>query len=218
MTDVCRRSRLKAARLYVVLDRDVRNGEALLTVLKKTVSAGAGIVQWRDKNGSARDIIDLCERAIRQVRNRVPFIVNDRVDIALAVRADGVHLGQEDLPVKHARTLVGKQMLIGQSCQTVEQALRAQAEGADYIGFGSAFRTKTKLGRQPQDPAVWPELMAKIKIPVFVIGGITEENLPRLIAGGVTRVAVTRAVCGAEHADRATEKLLGLLKGHDARR
>jgi len=205
------RKRLDAARLYIVLDRDVRDYEALFEILRETVRAGAGMIQLRDKNGSTRDILDACDRILGIIRGQVPFIVNDRIDIALAVRADGVHLGQADMPLRRARALVGQEMLIGISCQTLEQALEAQADGADYIGFGSVFHTQTKPERRPMDLKVWHSLNHQIKIPVFAIGGITSENLPRLTPYGIKRVAVTRAVCLANAIDRATRELIDAL-------
>jgi len=206
-----RRRLLDAARLYVVLDREVGDYPALFKVLKKTVQAGAGIVQLRDKNSLSLDVMNACTRSIKIIRNRVPFIVNDRIDIAQAVRADGVHLGQDDMPLKYARELLGQEMLIGVSCQTVSQALKAQADGADYIGFGSVFRTKTKPDRRPMDLEVWRTLYKKIEIPVFAIGGISLSNLMRLLPLGINRVAVTRAVCQADNVAQVTRGLIDFL-------
>ena len=133
--------------------------------------------------------------------------MNDRLDIALAADADGVHLGQEDLPLRIARQLAGHRFLIGVSCQTLKQALSAQAQGADYIGFGSVFPTLTKPERRGMDLAMLTKVVKRIKIPLFPIGGINLENLVQLRELNIRRAAVTRSICLAKNAGTVTKLL-----------
>ena len=114
--------------------------DKLLEILKKAVRFyGVDIVQLRDKKGQLRETLKFAKNAVKYIKGKIPFIVNDRIDIALASEADGVHLGQDDLPIKEARKMAGKSLIIGSSCQNLLQALKAEKEGADYIGFGSVL-------------------------------------------------------------------------------
>lgn len=204
---------LNDARLYLVLDHDVLPLDRLYKVLRESVQAGVPIVQLRCKSGSSRDILDFSKRAVRFLKGTVPFIVNDRADLALAAGADGVHLGQEDLPLRCARKILGRRKIIGVSCQTLADARRAEADGADYIGFGSVFKTRTKPGRQPMDLDVVARVARRIKIPVFFIGGITLRNAGEIMARGAQRIAVTRAVCLADNIGATTKEFLQFLRG-----
>lgn len=199
---------LKDARLYLVLDSSVAGFEKLLKVLKKSVDAGVGIVQLRSKEGSTAEILAFCKKAARYVNGKALFIVNDRLDLTLASGADGVHLGQEDLPLVLARRLLGRKTMIGISCQTLAQARRAERDGADYIGFGSVFKTKTKPERSPMNAKLISLVSAKIKIPVFFIGGITPTNLSQVIEYGAKRIAVTRSICEAKDVGLEAKKFL----------
>ncbi|MCB9757296.1 MAG: thiamine phosphate synthase [Candidatus Omnitrophica bacterium] len=203
---------LKRAKFYVVLDNSVADFKELLRVLKKTVDAGAGIIQLRSKDGSAREILAFCQKANAYVKGKALFIVNDRLDLALAGDCDGVHLGQHDLPLDQARKICGAGKMIGVSCQTLNQSLQAQKQGADYIGFGSVFTTKTKPERSPMNLKLLSEIGRKIKIPVFFIGGITLVNLDRVVEYGGRRVAVTRAICKAKDVKGTTKKFLQRLE------
>lgn len=190
---------LAHARLYLVLDASVANGKRLFEILKLAADNGVDMVQLRDKNGGSRQIVEFASKAIKILRHRIPFILNDRADCALASGADGVHLGQEDLPLPAARKILGQKAIIGISCQTLEQAKAAERQGADYIGFGSVLPTLTKPGRKAMDLRLLTKVHHKITIPVFAIGGITLTNLDSVLDRGVTRVAVTRAICLAEN-------------------
>ncbi len=199
---------LNDARLYLVLDSSVAGFEKLLKVLKKSVDAGVGIIQLRSKEGSAAEILAFCKKAARCVNGKALFIVNDRLDLTLASGADGVHLGQEDLPLVFARKLLGHKTIIGISCQTLAQAQRAERDGADYIGFGSVFKTKTKPERSPMNAKMISLVSAKIKIPVFFIGGITPKNVSQVIEYGAKRIAVTRSICEAKDVGLEAKKFL----------
>jgi len=190
---------LKNSKLYLVLDRDVAGYGRLFDILKKAVAGGVDIVQLRDKKSRPEEIIGFTKRAMKFLRGRIPFIVNDRVDVAIASGASGVHLGQEDVPVETARRLMGPGAMIGVSCQTLDAARRAKAEGADYIGFGSVFKTLTKPGRRPMDLKLLSRVCREIKIPVFAIGGIDAKNIFLAKRAGAKRIAVTRAICSAKN-------------------
>jgi thiamine-phosphate pyrophosphorylase len=205
---------LARTQLYLVLDRQVADYDALFEIMQQAVSAGVDIVQLRDKHGSAKEISCFVGRALRWLNGRVPFIVNDRVDIAKFVGADGVHLGQDDLPVILARKILGRQAIIGVSCQTRGHVRQAQEDGADYIGFGSVFKTLTKPDRKPMDLPLLSRVIKAAQIPIFAIGGIGPAQVNRLRALGIRRVAVTRAICEAKDVAAATRKLKNiLLKG-----
>ena len=185
---------LAHAKLYLILDAQVLDYDALLQVLKDSVRGGIDIVQLRDKNGSAKDILSFCEKALKITKRKVPFIVNDRADLGILSGADGLHVGQEDLDYLQARKLMGKGRIIGVSCQTLQQAVTAEAVGADYIGFGSVFESKTKPGRQAMELDLLQKVIIRIKIPVFPIGGISRGNVGQLMPLGVKRVAVCRDI------------------------
>lgn len=207
------KKQLKRAKLYLILDAEVLSYTQLLARLKPAVRAGVDIVQLRSKKGSAKDILDFCRRIKKLVSGKALFIVNDRIDLALLSGADGVHLGQEDVPYAQARNLMGKKAVIGVSCQSLEHARKAQEEGADYIGFGSIFKTKTKPGRQPMDPKVLAKVIKEIKIPVFPIGGIGQKNLSRLTRLGVKRAAVCRDILLARDVVKTVGSLKDILRG-----
>lgn len=193
---------LNGARLYLILDREVRPYHRLFEIAREAVAAGVDIIQLRDKSGSAGNILDFSVKLSGLTKGKIPLIVNDRIDLALAAKVSGVHLGQQDLPVKEARKLAGRKFLIGVSCQTVHQALKAQREGADYVGFGSVFKTQTKPDRSPMDPAILRRVMSSLRIPVFAIGGIDLNNIEKIRELGVRRIAVCRAICKAKDVGR----------------
>lgn len=202
---------LAAARLYLVLDRQVAEYQALFDIVKAAVPAGVDIVQLRDKEGCAAEIMDFSRRVLCFLRGKVPYIINDRADVAKTVGAEGVHLGQEDVPLVVARKILGPRAIIGQSCQSLDHCRRAEAHGADYIGFGSIFKTLTKPQRHPLELSLLTKAIEQTKIPVFAIGGIDENNIQGLIYLGVRRVAVTRAICEARDIRAVTKKLKNIL-------
>ena len=189
------RDYFQQARLYLILDTGVLDEPALLERLKEAVRGGVDVVQLRNKNmPSVRQSLVFARRVRRILRGRIPFIVNDRIDLALAAGADGVHLGQEDLPLEWARRIMGPRAVVGISCQTLAHARRAGDAGADYIGLGSVFPTLTKPERQAMDRALLSRVLRQAAPPVFAIGGIDSTNIASLAAAGVARVAVTRAI------------------------
>jgi len=170
-------------------------GLSFLDMTQAVLRAGVGWVQYRDKNASRRKVY---EEAIKLKdlagKHNAVFIVNDYSDIALAVDADGVHLGQDDLPVKEARKILGKGKIIGVSTHCIEQALEAEQAGADYLGFGPVFHTSTKDAGSPRGTDLLGEIKNKVSIPVVAIGGINLENIHSVLETGVDAVAVASAI------------------------
>ena len=207
------KDQLKKARLYLVLDRQVNGYHQLWEILKQSVGTGVDILQLRDKTGSGREILQFSQKTIRFLKGKIPYILNDRVDLAVASRASGVHLGQEDLPIQYAKKMLGKSAIIGISCQTYRHALDAQKAGADYIGFGSVFKTQTKPDRDPMDLKLLADVVKKIRIPVFAIGGIHLDNIRRITELGVRKVAVCRAICSAQDIAGITKEFRKVLTG-----
>jgi thiamine-phosphate diphosphorylase len=170
-------------------------GLSFLDMTQAVLRAGVGWVQYRDKNASRRKVY---EEAIKLKdlagKHNAVFIVNDYSDIALAVDADGVHLGQDDLPVKEARKILGNGKIIGVSTHCIEQALEAEQAGADYLGFGPVFHTSTKDAGSPRGIDLLEEIKNKVSIPVVAIGGINFENIHSVLETGVDAVAVASAI------------------------
>jgi thiamine-phosphate pyrophosphorylase len=204
-----RRARLAAARLYLVCD--CLPGERdLADFLAEAISGGVDVVQLREKRLEDEFLLEAASVAADACdAHGALFIVNDRPDIAAKVRADGVHVGQEDMPVHRAREIVGPEMLVGLSTHApseIDAALASTADGApyvDYIGVGPVHATPTKPGR----PAVGVELVAyasaHAQVPFFAIGGIDAENIDAVLDAGASRVCVLRAICDAREPQRA---------------
>lgn len=217
-----RRLRLARCSLYLIV------GAGCTAAVAAALEAGVGIVQYRAKeDGTIDDRHRLAEaQELRQLchRHDALFLVNDRVDLALAVDADGVHLGQGDLPPAVARRLLGPERLIGRSTHALEQLRQAEADGCDYVGAGPLQATPTKPGREPVGLAYVGAAVSTAAVPCFAIGGIDAATLPGLLAAGVRRVAVVRAIAAAADPGAASAELLallqapptsGLLNGHE---
>jgi thiamine-phosphate pyrophosphorylase len=199
--------------LYVVLDRTAAGGRDLEEILEATLAGGCRMIQIREKEWPSGRLLPLAERLRERCRRAgATFIVNDRVDLAVAVGADGVHLGQDDLPTRAARPLLRPGMVLGRSTHSVAQAREAQAEGADYIAIGSMFPTRTK----PDFQLVGPELIRAIRPGtrslLVGIGGVTRENVAEVIRAGADGVAVISAVCGAPDPAAATREFLAAIR------
>lgn len=185
--------------LYAVTDRSWIGERTLLGQVKEALDGGVTCVQLREKQlddksflSEALEIRELC-RAYG-----VPFIVNDNVDIAVRCKADGIHVGQRDMEAGDVRSIVGKDMIIGVSAQTVEQALAAQKAGADYLGVGAVFSTSTKTDACEVTFQTLREICSAVSIPVVAIGGINKKNILRLSGSGADGVAVVSAIFAAE--------------------
>jgi thiamine-phosphate pyrophosphorylase len=203
---------MKAPRLYVILDRSVAGGRDLDPILAAVLAGGAEMIQLREKTWPSGTLFPVAQRLRARCRAAgVPFIVNDRVDLALAVDADGVHLGQDDLPPGAARPLLKPGMILGLSTHSVEQAEAAQAAGADYIAVGSMFPTATKPEFQLVGPALAREVRPVVHVPLIGIGGITPDNVGDVIAAGVDGVAVISAVCAAPDPAAAARRFIAAI-------
>lgn len=192
------RQRLDSRNLYLLVTEELCDhgpGPAI----RESLAAGAGIVQLREKTMTDRRLIDF-GRTVRRwtAEAGALFIMNDRPDLAVLTDADGVHVGQDELPVHEARRIVGPRRLVGVSTHTIEQARQAVIDGADYIGVGPVFASKTKDFTQFAGVDFVREVAAEIKLPWFAIGGINAANIDEVIAAGATRVAVSGAICRAE--------------------
>lgn len=187
----------------MILDARVNSYKELFEIAKKAVNGKVDIVQLRDKNGKIKDILKFSEKLKKLTLGRIPFILNDRPDLALAVGASGVHVGQEDIPIKYARKILGKNAIVGVSCQNFRHAMKAQDEGADYIGLGSVFKTLTKPDRNPMDVKLIEKIAKNIKIPVFAIGGIKISNIAEVKNFGIEKFAVCRAICQAKDVNKS---------------
>lgn len=183
-------------RLYAITDRRaLPAGVTLAQAVVAALDGGVTCLQLREKTASAGEILALARTLLPLCRaRRVPLLINDRVDIALAAGADGVHLGQEDLPLPEARALLGPDRILGATAHTVEEALRAQAEGVDYLGVGAMFPTGTKTDTVPTSADTLKAICAAVSIPVVAIGGVNAQNLPTLAGTGIAGAAVVSAI------------------------
>jgi len=199
-----RKNLLRRSRLYLILDK---------AVISSVSCSKIGIIQLRDKVSDKAFILSSAIKLARRLsKTKTLFIVNDYIDIAILSGSDGVHLGQGDLPLKAARSLIGKDKIIGISCHNLRQALKAQREGADYIGIGPIYKTATKLGVKPIGLIALRQLKGKIKIPYFAIGNIHGGNINEILATGARRIAVCRAILKDNNPSRAASKLFDKLK------
>ena len=196
--NVNRESRINLHPLYLITDRTTSSLN-LTEITQKAVSAGIKTIQLREKNMTKKELYKEA-LSIRKftLKHRAAFIINDYVDIALAVNADGVHLGQEDMPIREARKLLGKNKIIGISTHSMKQAVDAQRAGADYIGFGPIFKTTTKDAGKPKGIKSLIEIKKHIKIPVVAIGGITIDNVSEVFKSGADAAAVASGILSGD--------------------
>jgi thiamine-phosphate pyrophosphorylase len=199
--------------LYVILDRTVAGGRSLEALLDAVIAGGVRMVQLREKSWPSGQLLPLAERLRARCRAAgVTFVMNDRVDLAVAVGADGVHLGQDDLPPRLARPLLRPGMILGVSTHSVEQARRAQADGADYVAVGAMFPTRTKPDFELVGPALVRAVRPEVRVPLVGIGGITPENAGEVIRAGADGVAVISAVCAAPDPAAASAHFLDVIR------
>ncbi len=204
--------------LYVILDRSVARGRPLHELLEAVLAGGCRMVQLREKALPLSELFPVAQILRRRSREAgALFIVNDRADLALALDADGLHLGQDDLPGAAARRLLRPGMILGVSTHDADQARRALADGADYIAVGSMFPTGTKPGFQLVGPDLIRRVRPEIAIPLVAIGGITEDNCEEVVSAGADAVAVISAVCAAADPETATRRFLERLAGAASR-
>lgn len=199
--------------VYAVTDRAWTGKMSLYEQVKAALEHGVTCVQLREKHLNEQDFLQEAKEIAALCRQYgVPFIVNDNVEIAIACQADGVHVGQEDMSVSDVRKRVGKDMMIGVSAHTVEEALEAEKNGADYLGLGAVFSTSTKTDVETMSWETLKSICDAVEIPTVAIGGISAENLMRLAGSGVDGVAVVSAIFGAEDPGKAAEVLVKAAK------
>ena len=194
--------------LYAITDRHWLNGESLYQQVEKALQGGVTFLQLREKNldkelfmKEAREIKELCRKY------KVPFIINDNVEIAKAIDADGVHVGQSDMEAGDVRAKLGPDKIIGVSAQTVGQALFAQERGADYLGVGAVFHTDSKADAADISHETLKAITEAVDIPVIAIGGISKENVSELSGTGICGIAVISAIFAEKDIKNATKKL-----------
>ncbi len=194
--------------LYVIVDRAAVGRRSVESVAVSAIRGGADVIQFRDKKGPDHEVNQIARRLLLITKKAgVALILNDRVEVARQVGADGVHVGQDDWPVPKVREAVGETMIIGKSTHSLEQAIAAQAEGADYIGFGPLFATPTKPDYGSIGLDLIPKVAAVIKIPMVCIGGIDDTHVESVLQAGGRCLAVVRAVCAAEDPEAAAKNL-----------
>jgi thiamine-phosphate pyrophosphorylase len=194
--------------LYLITDRKSLGGRELLRGIEDAIKGGVTLVQLREKNVNARDYYNLALKVKELVkRYHIPLIINDRVDIALAADADGVHLGPEDLPIFAAREILGSDKIIGASANCLEEALDFQNQGADYLGIGALFPTGTKSDTEHVTLEGLKIIKKAVDIPVVGIGGINFANASSVKAAGVDGIAVASAILGSESIIKAAYDL-----------
>ena len=200
-------------KLYLVTNSDkFENDDAFLDAVASALKGGVDILQLREKTMPANRIIELGKKIkLLCAEYGATFIVNDRVDIAYVLEADGVHLGQDDMAVESARKILGNNAIIGVSTHAPEQAQKAVADGADYIGMGPVFTTPTKPGRKSVGLEYVEWVSNNVDIPAFAIGGIDPDNVNEVIAHGAKRIAVVRAIINAENPEYAAKQFYSII-------
>ena len=195
--------------LYVCTDRDIMTTDTLEEAVELAIKGGATIIQLREKDCTSREFYELA-LSIKDITDayEVPLIINDRLDIALAVHADGVHLGQSDIPVQVARNVMGPNCIVGATANTLEKAKEAWQSGADYLGVGDVFGSATKNDTKPVELKELKKICDTVKIPVVALGGISKKNIHLLMDTGVAGVAVISAVLGQTDITAAAEELI----------
>ncbi len=199
--------------LYVVTDAGLSRGRSHLAVIEAAIAGGATVVQYREKAAATRQMIAEAQ-ALRELTRRVgvPLIVNDRLDVALAIDADGVHVGQDDMPAALARRLIGPDKILGVSTANLAEAMQAVQDGADYLGVGPVLATPTKPDAAPPiGMDGLREICRHVPIPVVAIGGINATNAADAIAAGAQGIAVVSAVVAAEDVATAARQLRALV-------
>lgn len=195
--------------LYAITDRHWLNGETLKSQVEKALKGGATMIQIREKDLDEKAFLSEAEELLALCRSYgVPFIVNDNVELAVKIGADGVHVGQSDMNARDVRALIGNDKILGVSTQTVEQALFAQECGADYLGVGAVFPTGSKDDAEVLDRKTLMDICKAVSIPVVAIGGITKDNVRELKGTGIAGISVISAVFAQKDIQNATAELL----------
>lgn len=203
----------KALRLYAVTDRAWVGKQTLYQQVESALQGGITMLQLREKNIAHDDFLTEANEMKQLCQHyNVPLIINDDIEIAIQANADGLHIGQDDCPVRQARATLGSDKILGVSAQTVEQAVAAERDGADYLGVGAIFTTATKQDAASVSIDTLTQICKSVKIPVVAIGGIDVDNTPLLLPTGICGIAVVSAIFAADNITAACEKLNQILR------
>jgi thiamine-phosphate pyrophosphorylase len=207
-----KKSLLNEIDFYLVTDSGLSK-KGTLSDVNESIEAGCKIIQYREKDKSTKEMIDETSEIKRICGERAIFLVNDRIDVALAVDADGVHIGQGDMPIETARKLLGEDKIIGLTVHNVDEAIEAEKRGADYVGLGSIFDTSTKKDAgKGIGPARIREVKNAIKVPVVAIGGINKENCRSVVENGAdSLVAISAVVCN-DDVKKETREFINIIR------
>ena len=194
-----KKNRLGGSSLYLILDKKACGNKNIYRILKSAIEGGIDLIQVRDKISSTKEMVAYC-RALKKIarKNGLPIIINDRLDVCLAIDADGIHLGQEDMPVETARRALGPKKIIGLSCHTTKEIKDGLCKEIDYLSFGPAFKTRTKPGLSAKGPCAIKKNKKHFKIPTFLIGGINTSTIKKLPYIGDFGLAVCSQICKAK--------------------
>ena len=209
-----RRQKVERVRgLYVIVDAESLRGRNEIDVARQAIQGGARVIQFRDKV-RPRGMLVPISRELKKVcaASDVLFIVNDYLDLAIASDADGLHIGQEDLPVSDARVMLPQDKILGCSAATVAEAVQAEKQGADYVAVGAIYGTASKTDIRPAGLKTLRQVKKKVSVPVVAIGGINEDNVAEVIKAGADAFAVISAVLGATDVKKASQRLSRLIK------
>lgn len=199
--------------LYLVTDRDLMTTPTLEEAVEEAIYGGVTLVQLREKKASSRDFYELAVR-IKAVTDRhdIPLIINDRADIALGAHAAGVHVGQADIPARVAREIIGDDKIVGVSISNTEEAIKAQEDGADYLGVGPMFSTDTKKDAEPVSFEEFLRIRESVHIPIVVIGGINENTISTFKGADIQGIAVVSAIMAAKDVSGKARRLRDLTR------
>ncbi len=196
-------------KLHILTDTVLQSRFSHMEITRLAIAGGADTIQYRQKSGSTREMIEIAQD-LKQLCSEagVTFIVNDRLDVAIAAEANGVHLGQDDFPIPMARQLLGEGRIIGGSAATLDEARKCLSEGADYVGFGPVYPTSSKDDAGPVSGIdILKQVVEIIPVPIIAIGGVGAENIPDVMRAGAHGIAVISAVCCQDDPEKATRAI-----------
>ncbi len=194
--------------VYLVTDRDLMSAPTLPQAVEQSILGGCTMVQLREKHCSSLEFYKIAQE-VKTITDRyhAPLLINDRVDIALAIDADGVHVGQKDLPATKVREIIGPDKILGVSASTLDEAIQAEKDGADYLGVGAMFTNQTKPDARVTTMATLEEILNAVSIPIVIIGGINQETLPQFLHLPIAGAAIVSAIMAAKDITKATQEI-----------
>lgn len=199
--------------LYLVTDRTNKTDTEFLNIIEEAIKGGVTVIQIREKEADTLEFYNISKK-VKGICSKynVPLIINDRIDIALAIDADGVHIGQNDMPIKIARKLIGNDKILGISAHNIQEAKEAEENGADYLGVGAIFTTSTKKDANDVSIDTLKDITSTVNIPTVAIGGINLDNVEKLKDTNISGISVVSAIMNAENPKIASEKLKKIIK------